>query len=457
MEKLQLATDAIGDVDGLLEAAGMGEEDAENFEEKIRKLVMSSLAGKDIEFATQLAEESINQAKVELEQAKETIDSALNGTNDLANSDPQCPKLPPPDRSMDIRQFVISGLQSLGAAVTSNLSGQTEYELDGKHETIYFEGEKFTNGTLYVPGAPAFERLINRLTTSAKHDVKDADLNPLSQGEEIAKNWVNSFKGTYIKSDLKKTWRSFVGTALLRVRITVAHDSYERLVSVNCVLGEHRRDIGKLGLNPLGNPINDLAIIGLIPQQLAEKALQDQGVAEFCRFYQERLVQEVKAAGQDLRKKKKLKDDFTPRVEMMLVGLEGAIHRIFETDISYTLQSENQYISSLALVPSTGEIMIAPEMLQCSRTTMLVPAECLEKCAISGADVLKHLLIPSEMSNRMALPEYIVMCGLTGKKILSDEAERSDITGQLVTSNFLKISFCTSSCRSILPYQLVSY
>jgi RNase H-fold protein (predicted Holliday junction resolvase) len=56
----------------------MGEEDAENFEEKIRKLVMSSLAGKDIEFATQLAEESINQAKVELEQAKETIDSAFS-------------------------------------------------------------------------------------------------------------------------------------------------------------------------------------------------------------------------------------------------------------------------------------------------------------------------------------------------------------------------------------------
>jgi len=49
MEKLQLASHAIGDIEALLEAAGMNEqnEDGIPFEEMIRQLVIASLAGKD--------------------------------------------------------------------------------------------------------------------------------------------------------------------------------------------------------------------------------------------------------------------------------------------------------------------------------------------------------------------------------------------------------------------------
>src|SRR5262249_798377 len=68
MEKLQMASHAIGDIDALLEASGINE-DEENgvtsFEERIRQLVVASLAGKDVELETRQAEASIENAKIE--------------------------------------------------------------------------------------------------------------------------------------------------------------------------------------------------------------------------------------------------------------------------------------------------------------------------------------------------------------------------------------------------------
>jgi hypothetical protein len=52
--------------------------------------------------------------------------------------------------------------------------------------------------------------------------------------------------------------------------------------------------------------------------------------------------------------------------------------------------------------------------------------------------VLRHLLASSEISGRAALPEHTVRCSLTGKRILSDEAELSAVSGNPVASSFLK-------------------
>src|SRR4051812_12272565 len=59
MEKLQMAAHAIGDIEALLEASGIDDEDGEDFEDKILRLVLAALAGKDVERATRQAAESI--------------------------------------------------------------------------------------------------------------------------------------------------------------------------------------------------------------------------------------------------------------------------------------------------------------------------------------------------------------------------------------------------------------
>ena len=53
---------------------------------------------------------------------------------------------------------------------------------------------------------------------------------------------------------------------------------------------------------------------------------------------------------------------------------------------------------------------------------------------------LESALVNSEESGRKALPQYIVTCSLSEKKILSDEVEKSSITGELVSKSLLKIS-----------------
>jgi hypothetical protein len=52
----------------------------------------------------------------------------------------------------------------------------------------------------------------------------------------------------------------------------------------------------------------------------------DDAISEFSRFYLERRELEMRAAGEDERKRKKLQDEFTPRLEVTLVG-QGKLYR----------------------------------------------------------------------------------------------------------------------------------
>ena len=73
MEKLQMAANAIGDIDALLQGSdiGDGEEDgADKFEDRILKLVLDALAGKNVEEAMRLDEKSI---EVPSERSKRAV------------------------------------------------------------------------------------------------------------------------------------------------------------------------------------------------------------------------------------------------------------------------------------------------------------------------------------------------------------------------------------------------
>ena len=99
MEKLQMASHAIGDVEALLEASGMeGEGDSKGFEEEIRRLVMGSLEGKDVAVATQKTMESIDRAKAKLAEEEENINVLLGGMDGAEEQGPRTPDLPPNER-----------------------------------------------------------------------------------------------------------------------------------------------------------------------------------------------------------------------------------------------------------------------------------------------------------------------------------------------------------------------
>ena len=83
---------------------------------------------------------------------------------------------------------------------------------------------------------------------------------------------------------------------LVKVRATVGHDSYERLMHVIVPLGELWVPAGLTGASPIADPLKNPEAVGLSPSFLTQKAVKDDGVAEFCRFYVDRRKQELTAA-----------------------------------------------------------------------------------------------------------------------------------------------------------------
>jgi superfamily II DNA or RNA helicase len=445
MEKLQMASHAIGDVEALLEASGMNDQDEDgsrSFEEQIRQLVVASLAGKNVDAATRMAEKSIVDAKAELENQEKNIDVMLGGMEGATRGEVPFSRLPNAIKSMESNAFVLAALASLGTHMVPESSGVYVGERDGKLDRICFDDASANSmsAVLYRPGTAAFGRLASRIAATGLHCMADVDDHPATKAEMIAREWVKSFDGNFCASPIQEVQRCFMGTGLVRVRTTVAHDSYERLVEVPLSPRNHSDKSGMNGIGPISDPLQDPNSVGVDSSYLVEKATSDEGIVEFCRFYCNRRTQELEAAGSDPRKRKKIEDDFTPRLEALLVGLEGTIHRLLKVRASYDLGSGPEYNSMITIIPFANRFVDAPELGQCAKTGRIAPSDCLERCEISGVEVLRHLLVKSETSRRMALPENTVVCASTGKRALRDEVEQSSVTGQFVISSILKAS-----------------
>lgn len=441
MQKLQMASHAIGDVESLLEAAGMDDDEdgKASFAEKIRSLVMSSLKGKDVEKAARLAEDSISEAKAELEREEKNINSLLSGMD--GSSGPKCPDLPPPHRSMDEKAFILAAVQALGGELKEQANGLFEMNLDAKRELVRFSVDEVPGSpasVLFVAGAPAFERMVSRFAGEARHRLEEHASDGPAAALLLGQEWVREISASVESVSAKEEWRVFSGKVLLGVRITVAHDSYERLVEVVCHPADSRCSV-PIGQKPLGNDIKEISEIGLTSARLVEAATKDPGVTEFCRFYTERLEAEIAAAGDDARKRKKMEDDFTPRVEISVVGMEGEISRDVRLAVAYMLEGYSG-TSSLLVRPAKREILERPQVDMCALTHRQVPSDALEKCSISGKRAIKSLLQKSEFSSRFALPEYFLNCAATGKRALPDELEISSVTGKRAATAYMKAS-----------------
>ena len=453
MEKLQMAAHAIGDIEALLEAAGIDddEDNGGSFEDKILQLILAALAGKDVERATRQAEESILEAKAKLEAEESNINAMLGSMEGAEYVGPRAPKLPPIVRSMDARGFTIAALTSLGAEVNPQEDGLYLVEQDGGREWIRFDETAGSErrASLYAPGSAAFSRLVDQMIATGLHQVQDVDRDAARQADEITRGWVESFGATPVGSKVEGVRRCFEGKALVRVRATVAHDSYEGLVEVTCASGEHKAHVVRSGLYKLPDVIENAHHLGIDTERVANAAARDPGIAEFCRFYMERRSQEMAAAGDDARKRKKLEDDFTPRLELTVVSLEGTVHREVTSEAQYRFDQAVAYASRLTVVPRTGTWIEAPELGQCGSTGKTAPRECFGHCAMTGVDVLRHLLVTSEISGRQALPEHTLHCSFSGKRILMDEAELSAVSGKPVASALLKT--CARSGKRAEP------
>jgi hypothetical protein len=125
---------------------------------------------------------------------------------------------------------------------------------------------------------------------------------------------------------------------------------------------------------------------------------------------------------------------------MTLVGLRGQLRRNVQLKARYSFDGEDEYESVLTVSPFDGAIIDQPKAGLCSKSARTVPTSCLAKCEITGAEALRHYLMKSDVSGRLALPEFTVVCSNSGKRVFRDEADVSEVTGKLVRSDLLKVS-----------------
>lgn len=445
MEKLQMASHAIGDIESLLQGSDVGDEDADGatgFEEKILALVLSALQGKDTEREIRLAEQSISEARATLEREEENINTMLGGMEGAEYVGPRAPKLPPVERSMSPDEFALAALKELGATVRATPPDMYVAEKDGHREYIRFRDppSDFVRSTLYSPQSAAFQRLVDQVVATGVYQVEDADPEAHAKTADIARAWAESFGATLKETSVQGVRRSLKGNALIRVRATVAHDAYERLFEVPTdSMGNSAMSV-RDSLAPLPIAIENPGVLGLSVEELKTSAEQDPYIAEFSRFYLERRAQEIQSAANDERKRQKLDDDFTPRLSVALVGVDGRLTRELTARVCYSFEVGPVYEDTIRVVPSVGRIVYAPVFRQCEASKVPVPVSCLGRCEISGAEVLKHNLVRSDVSGRLALPVQSVVCDHSGKRVLRDEATVSSVTGKLVANAFLKSS-----------------
>lgn len=439
MTKLQMATDAIGDIESLLEASGVGDdEEGGGFDEKIRELVVAALAGRDMAAAAEKIARSIDAAKKTLEEEKANIDVTLGAMDGYEYVGPQTPTLEKVRPSMEFEPFVRAAFTNLGGTISEVAPGILRVTIKGAPEYVRLRedvGADYAKAPLYRPGSPSFLRLVDRVTASGLHQVYDADDEPRRKLEELARGWVADFGGNLLEVTVLSAQRRFDGNATARVRATTGHDSYERIVTIYCKPSDEVQ--AATALDSLPELLQQPEMVGADAARILDEALRDPNVVEFNRFYLERRENELRAAGSDARKRKKLEDDFTPRVDATLVALDGQVSRRANLTVRYQLEGAS-YESELVITPADGRIESAPALEQCALAHVIVPADCLATCALSGTRVMKHRLARSEVSGRYALPEHLLRCSLSGKPMLVDEAGMSDITNAVVDRTLLK-------------------
>ena len=145
-------------------------------------------------------------------------------------------------------------------------------------DRICFDEIHSSNAVLYRPGTPAFSRLVTRMVDAGLHRALDLDEKPAGKAQQMAKEWVEGFGGNFHSIQISETLRSFVGVATVRVRATVGHDSYERLVDVPVSPDEHWIPAGLTGASPISDPLKNPEAVGLNSASIVEKATQDPGV-----------------------------------------------------------------------------------------------------------------------------------------------------------------------------------
>lgn len=447
-EKLQGVSQAIGDIEGILEAADIDADDGEqSFEARVRKMVVQALKGQDVSKAQQMIERNIDDAKQLFESQRVELDATLGDGGEPKGDQRPLPKIERKPPKMSYRDFVLDAKRADGFAVRQIDEDTFEAAGPGRvPEKISFADVAPPAGKgvfsaqsakSFMPGKRDFERLVQHWVDHHAHRVADLTAGSRDRGLAVAREWVAGQPGCeFVAAEYQTDRDVFQGVAVMRVRAGNGVDSFEKVLR-----GRIPTPAGHGTVAPdAGTPRvpADVRVSDVLPQfQSIQSAVErDAEVGEFCAFYVDRLREALAAAGTDPGRRSKVDGDFRPYVQAEVMGLEGAKYETGIATVAYRADGVI-YRSRLTVIAATRQVVTAPAPAACAVTGAVWPADCLGECAATKTKVLLHRL-QQTTAGVSARPDHIVTCEASRDTILLAESGRSAVSGVLVHRRHLR-------------------
>ncbi|RIL01414.1 MAG: hypothetical protein DCC71_17790 [Proteobacteria bacterium] len=404
MEKLNLFSQAIGEMEELLELCGYDDDGGQrrSLEQVVMELIRKSVERKDIERDLELMKASRIEAEAKMRQMREATESALASIQPpdigvrLEGLDRVEPRLP-------LRDLIAACVRQAGDEAVETLDGRLLVRAGGRTEELVFEagvsGSPPIGGPPRVavaPGTRGFDRFAGPMIEGSAHRVLEGTRAPLDEVEARLRDRIAAL-GLVLDGvrEIGRQPRSGVGVSC-RVAAQVALDKYEALVEVEQCDVEDEVDAflrGERTLNPAGHPLEPLrgarleeirASLADVEGRLGDAALGNPSVRKFAEFYRarfeediERLARHVIGArglqpGEDpeeiVREKARttrairtayesIQTRFLPRVRIDPVGARGLLYETAEIEVRLRNRSQAKaHPFQLWVVPISGAI-----------------------------------------------------------------------------------------------------
>ncbi len=461
LEKLQAVAETIGDIEAILEMRSDGDEDDEggSFEKMICELVVKSLRGQDVAEAQRRITQSIEEAKALLDHQKSELDTLMGKDPYDASDIRDLPDLKQSFPSLTHEEFARRAIEADGSLLNPTQHASI-YTLEHKNAPlkIYPQYVSFVNAeesglashryesmrvVPYYPGRPAFEKLVQKWTAQPVHYTQDMSKVGESTIVDLITNWCRSLPVCeYVKHEHLDSKPAYKGEILCKVKTANGVDSYEKISRIKVCNEEHGLPQNTTFQDAVisNNTLDPRNITNDIDRVIENETLADAGVKTFIQYYDTRIKDELKRAGENQQRQAKVHLDFGVNVTAELIGSTGLIYSTLRVAVEFMLDGCGEYRVELELLPVADRVYREPERVLCTVCQKMLPVNCLERCVFSGQLAARHLLVKSQVSGRFALPQHSHKCAVTGRIVLADEIAKSDVSGRVVAVDQIKVS-----------------
>lgn len=442
MEKLQLISAAIGDVEGILEVAGSDD----SLEEDIRDLVLKALTGQDVEDSLRRIEESIDRARHLYNESKELVSENLGDLRGMHSVGPAAPEVKDVVPRLSVREIVSRFYQGSGQVVdrpegrlwikqesgASHLATFDPSDPMLSKRTGHFGGRM---ARLYAEGEPEFERIIGASARQRLHHVEQAFLDEVDVKKAVLQ-WIEEHMPLvqYISHRTKALSPRFQGSISALVTCSVSVDRLERIVEAHSDEPGWRdvdhREGGRVKLPRSDQVMDEGSWPQAVGVKLSAAIAADSSVRAFQEFYMERMGEELEKAAGNPNLMEQVRRRFEPNTSAEVVSAQGRL--CHDVEVETTFQYREGPASTLMLVVDgfSGMPISGPQTEVCAISGVTAPSADLEECAISGRRALRHLMVTSSVSGVHMFPEHSVKCEVSGKFLLPSEAVRSSFSSR---------------------------